>query len=168
MPVLSILVAELPYRPPFLEGAAYWSLFTKRHCSESWVGDHTLVVRKYPDITPLRPLPVPPGIKLPPLPLRFHEVIDYPCDEALLEILSDQPLLLRAYESRADELRERFPCHSGIKLGGYPLLIQQTAFLMCLGPDFAIQIDISSYFHYQDAGIGYVNKDLTYACWETL
>lgn len=168
VPILSILVAELPYRPPFLEGAAYWSLFIKRHCSETWVGDHTLVVRKYADIAPLRLLRVPPEIKSPPLPLRFREVIDYPCDEALLEILSDQPSLLRAYESRDDELRERFPCHDGIKLGGYPLLIQPTGFLKCLDPDFAIQIDISSYFHYQDSGIGYFQKDLSYACWETL
>ena len=168
VPVLSIHNVELPFTPWFLEGSAFWSLFIAQDRYEHVVRDGSLVVRKYTSIAGLGQKRAPRGIKSKVLPLRFLEVRDYPSQTALHEILLDTPKLLSDYEARADELGKRFPCHHGIKLGGYPYLIQETAFLKRLNPNFAVQIDSSSYFHYGDSGIGYFNEDLSYACWETL
>jgi hypothetical protein len=56
----------------------------------------------------------------------------------------------------------------GIKLGGYPLLIQSTAFLMTLDPDFQLQVDATSLYTSADSGIGYICDNLTSAIWETM
>jgi hypothetical protein len=64
---------------------------------------------------------------------------------------------------------ERFPCHSGIKLGGYPLLIQSIeAFLASRDPDFQMQIDGSDCYMYGDTGIGYIPSKLSAIVWETM
>jgi hypothetical protein len=168
LPILSIHTPELPFVPSFLQGFDYWAFFIEPETCEQVVEDGSLVVRKYESVARLQQLPPPLSIEPQPLRLRFHEVIDYPCDEAIENVWSDQPDLIQAYKSRADELREKFPCHSGIKLGGYPLLIQPTAFLRTFGPDFQIQIDISEYFHYGDSGIGYLCDGLSYGLWETI
>jgi hypothetical protein len=168
LPILSIHTRELPFVPAFLQGFDYWTFFVDLETCEQIIKDGSLVVRRYKRALGLRPLPPPPSIKPQPIGLRFRKVIDYPCDEALYDVWSDRPELLQAHEARAAELRDRFPCHSGIKIGGYPLLIQPTAFLKTLDPNFQIQIDISNSFHYGDSGIGYLCMGLSYAVWETI
>ena len=67
-----------------------------------------------------------------------------------------------------EEKLEGFKCHAGIKLGGYPHLIQETAFLQSLEPDFQIQIDITELYSYGDSGVGYFHDDLSAVIWETM
>lgn len=168
LPLLSLCVRELPFAPAFLQGFDYWTFFIEPETWEQIDRDGSLVVRRYKSVIGLRQLVAPPSIKPKPLHLRFRKVVDYPDQDALHETWAEQPALLRWLDSRAGELRERFPCHYGIKIGGYPQLIQPTAFLKTLDPDFQIQIDCSEYYHYGDSGIGYVCSGLSYACWETL
>jgi len=176
-PILGLHTPELPFVPPFLEGYSYWTFFFELDRFEQGIEDGSLVVRRYRDIAGLEVLAAPSSRELlaadesfdPTVrPLRFHEVRDYPSWSALNRCLADRPDLLQQYRARAQELDERYPCHSGIKLGGHPHLIQETAFLMSLDSDFQMQWDGNDYYMYADSGIGYVYRNLTAVLWETM
>lgn len=156
--ILTIYTPELPEVPDFLRAAEYWAFFIEPRSYEQVAEDGSLVVRQYRSITSLCLLPQPAGAKGIPLQLRFREIIDYPSDFALAKA---PPAVAHAAESR-------FECHSGIKLGGYPHLIQETAFLESLDPDYQIQLDCSNYYMYADSGIGYVYAGLSAVIWETM
>jgi hypothetical protein len=154
--VLNIRTAELPAIPTFLGGSAYWSFFLEPQAFEQVVSDGSLVVRRYESTAALRPLP-PPSSQASPLRLRFRAVTDYPSGFALAKCLPETTIL-----------EDRFPCHAGIKLGGYPHMIQGTAFLESLEPDFQIQLDCSNFYSYADSGIGFVYDGLSAVIWESL
>lgn len=168
VPILSVYVPELPFVPHFLAAWTYWTFFIQREPYEHLARDGSLVIRQSMSIANLVPMNPPPGIKTDPSILEFHEVRDYPCATALGEIFADYPRLGRDYFAHERAMSERFPCHYGIKLGGYPYLIQETYFLKQLNPPFSIQLDISEYFHKGDSGIGYLDEKLDYAAWETI
>jgi hypothetical protein len=175
-PILGLHTPELPFVPPFLEGYSYWTFFFELNQYEQGIDDGSLIVRRYRDVTGLELLAAPSSLALlaadessyPTVqPLRFHEVRDYPSYSALERSLA--PDLFQQYRARATELRDRYPCHSRIKLGGYPYLIQEgPAFLRSLDPDFQMQWDSNDYYMYCDTGIGYVFGNLAWVIWETI
>lgn|SRR5262245_916438 len=176
-PILALYTPELPFVPAFLDGHLYWTFFVELDQHEQCVDDGSFVVRCYRELAGLEPLRFPStlgtkfgdtGFHDTELALRFHEVRDYPSATALKCCLQNRPDLLELYHARSRELTVRYPCHSGIKLGGYPKLIQETYFLKNLDPPFQMQLDCSDYYMYADSGIGYVYSNLAYVIWETL
>jgi hypothetical protein len=152
--VLNVNTAELPSVPAFLNRAAYWSFFITPDAFEQSVSDGTLLVRPYPSVQSLRPL-TPPDSLAAPVRLRFAAEVDYPLGFALAKCLPE-----------ATAFEDQYPCLSGIKLGGYPHMIQGTAFLESLDPEFQIQLDCSSHYCYGDSGIGFVYGGLSAVIWE--
>ena len=166
-PMLSVQTSELPFVPPIFGGDAYVVIFIKADEYEVATNDGTLVLRRYSEMTGLVPLAVPPEAETTRLPLGFKEIRDFPEPSVISEALEDRPELLEAYEQESDKWESAFPCADGIKIGGYPLLIQETAFLKSLDPDFAIQLDGTDLYSYGDSGVGYVDADLGYILWES-
>jgi hypothetical protein len=159
-PILTIASNELPVIPPFLAGNEYWALFILREQYEHDVRDGSLVVRRYPELSQLVPLRPPVGVSSNRLGLSFSVVMDYPCRRALEKLLGD--------DFDREDLDTRYPCHAGIKLGGWPLTIQGIAFLMTTDPDFQIQLDCTDLYMYADSGIGYVYAGLEAVVWESM
>ena len=166
-PMLSVQTSELPFVPSIFGGDAYVVIFIKADEYEVATNDGTLVLRRYSEMTGLVPLAVPPEAETTRLPLGFKEIRDFPEPSVISEALEDRPELLEAYEQESDKWESAFPCADGIKIGGYPLLIQETAFLKSLDPDFAIQLDGTDLYSYGDSGVGYVDADLSYILWES-
>jgi hypothetical protein len=159
-PILTIATRELPFVPVFLSGNEYWAVFIQRDQYEQSVNDGSLVVRRYPRISELVPLPQPIGAPSKSLGLSFSTVTDYPSRIALRTIIGD--------DVDHEDLDELYPCHAGIKLGGWPLLVQGTAFLATAEPDFQIQLDVTELYMYADTGIGYVYGRLEAIIWESM
>ena len=162
-PVLTVHTHELPVVPDFLAGGAYWVFFIERDAFEQTVSDGSLVVRQYPEVSELVPLPQPVDSSAARLGFSFRAITDYPSSTALAEILGEE-----LGGASIEELDEEFPCHDGIKLGGWPLLIQHTAFLATDQPDFQIQLDGTELYDYADSGIGYIYGGLQYVIWESM
>ena len=182
-PILTIHTPELPHVPEFLAAAAYWSFFIQRDLVEQSTDKGTFVVRSYADKDGLIPLKPPLSRTAPrarsarvltrttkpsrrPEPLgrldfSFRRVTDYPSSAAIRKIW-------KVDDDEALDLSKEFPCHSGTKLGGFPHLIQQTAFLMTKTPDFQMQFDITDLYRYADSGIGYVYRGLKSIIWESM
>ena len=176
-PILALYTPELPFVPAFLDAYSYWTFFIELECTYLGIDNGSFVVRRYRELAGLEPLTFPSsfgtefddtGFYDTELALRFHEVRDYPSTTALRFCLADRPDLLQQYEARIQELGKRYPCHWGIKLGGYPNLIQETSFLMSLDSDFQMQLGGSDYYMYADCGIGYVYDNLAHVIWETM
>ena len=168
-PLLTILTVdtrELPFIPNFLKGTEYISLFILQDEWSHTTEDSSLVVRWYSEL-PESTLEGGPETE-PRLALTFREVVDYPHPDVIDILLADQPELEQEYDQRRDELAEAYPCHTGLKLGGYPYLVQDTAFLQEEDPDYEIQLDATSFYSFADGGIGYVDRDLESIHWETL
>ena len=159
-PILTIATVELPVIPAFLLGNEYWSFFIQRDQYEQSVNRGSLVVRRYPRLSELVPLPQPIELPSKRLGLSFSTVTDYPSGIALTKILGD--------DDNHENLDEKYPCHAGIKLGGWPLLVQGIAFLATAEPDFQIQLDITDLYMYADSGIGFVYGGLDAIIWESM
>ena len=65
---------------------------------------------------------------------------------------------LEEYESNSEIYEKKYPNFSGIKVGGWPRLIQETYFLMEGDADYVLQIDQTDVYCYCDCGIGYLFK----------
>ena len=181
-PILTIYTAELPRVPDFLNSQVYYSFHIHLDSYGQGVEDGSLVVRSYSSLpkapegrSGLRKLlgwilpEASAASEGPPrVGFSFQEVLDYPSDQALHEILADRTDLLAEFEANDEVLLEKYPCHSGVKIGGYPLLIQPTGFLMGLNPNFQIQVDGTSLYSYADSGIGYLCDELASMHWETM
>jgi hypothetical protein len=168
-PVLSIYTPELPFVPRFLSEFEYWVIFIEPEIFEQSAEDGSLVVRKYQCIADLVPMSPPEPWMREALYLDFHATEDYPARDALTNALANRPDLVEFYRERADSFAERYPCHAGIKIGGYPYLIQRTAFLLeSLEPDYQIQLDMTELYMHGDSGIGYVYGGLSTIHWETM
>ncbi len=160
LPVLSVATEELPFVPDFLAEASSVSVFIVPNGYEHVAEDGSLVVWRDNRAGES-------GESGTFIPLRFREVVDYPCQAALRQALAERPQLLDTLDELDDELDESFPCHDGIKLGGYPSLIQETAFLKSLDPDFQIQLDSTEFHSFGDSGMGYVYSGLSAIIWES-
>jgi hypothetical protein len=159
-PILTIATRELPVIPAFLSGNEYWSFFIQRDQYEQSVSRGSLVVRRYARLSELIPLPQPIEAPIERLGLSFSIVTDYPSRIALGRILGD--------DDDHEDLDEQYPCHAGIKLGGWPLLVQGIAFLATAEPDFQIQLDVTDLYMYADSGIGHVYGGLDAIIWESM
>jgi hypothetical protein len=166
VPILAVHTPELPHVPAFLDGYRYWTFFIEPDLFEQDVEGGTLVVRRYRDANDLTPLA--DGQVWPPYRLRFREVVDYPSRLALKESLAADPAVAAEFARNVNEVADRFPCHSGLKLGGYPCMIQGTHFLKTVEPDSQLQIDVCDTYQYADSGIGFVYANLQAVIWECM
>ena len=167
-PLLSIHAPELPFVPPFLRGFEYWTVFVEPDAWEQTLEEGSLVIRRYPSARTLQPLrELADEDEWPVWDLAFTEVQDHPSWQALRRVLAERGDVA-TNDAELQLLAKRFRCHSGLKLGGYPHLIQETAFLQTLEPDFQIQVDVSDAYRYGDSGIGYLYSGLTAMIWESM
>jgi hypothetical protein len=166
-PLLSVHVPELAFVPTFLAGFEYWTFFIKADAWEQTVEDGSLVVRRYPRAKGLEPLgELSDEDTWPVWDLTFTEVRDHPSRLTLDSVIAERGE--RATEEEIRSVLREYRCHGGVKLGGYPLLVQETAFLKTLDPDFQLQFDSCPAYEYADSGIGYVYSDLRAMNWESL
>ncbi|GAB4033125.1 DUF1963 domain-containing protein [Spirosoma gilvum] len=150
-----------PFKPELVQDLAFITLFIDANDipdpadknGTSWC------LRTYKTLTELVPLPQladSSGIK----PFQMMpEVIDadYP-------MLDDCPVPIPARLDE-DEYPERFPNAEGIKIGGWPTLVQSEIFWEVstpLNPQFAFQIDSVEKAHWQwgDHGVAYFGRSL--------
>jgi hypothetical protein len=167
-PILTIAAKELPFIPDFLSGYEYWAIFLQLDEFNQSTKDGSLVVRKYSTLEGLEPILFPDQKTNEYIELYFKEVEDYPSYSAVDCTLNRDNELKNRLSLDWGDILDKYECHSGIKLGGYPLLIQGTAFLENLNPDFQIQIDSTKVYSYCDSGIGYIYGKLSAAIWETM
>ena len=151
----------LPFRPPRLGDVAFLAVFIDPNelpgetpNGEGWA------LRAYDDVDALVPLPQPTNTAIKPLPMRPRLVErDYPCWE-------DVPIELPA--DIADRYHDRFKNTFGLKLGGWPSLIQSE---LCwapwhkhaAAPEYVFQIDSieECQWSWGDAGVGYFGRGTT-------
>lgn len=168
-PILTIGIVELPFVPEFLAGAAYWAFFIEPDEYSHATDDGSLVVRRYKSVDGLQPLTEPADVAHDGPELVFEEVVDYPCRSALRAHIAEDAAVSASLDPESvREIPEEFRCHGGIKLAGYPALVQETVFLQTLDPDHAIQLDATDVYMYADTGIGYLPRNLDYAHWECM
>ncbi len=160
-----INLSHLPFRPPYLAELAMITVFIgpKELPVDQANGDNWCL-RAYDDLSVLRPLKQPverSPIKSFPLKARIVEA-DFPC----LDDVSEAGLDIGDEE----EYQERCPNASGIKLGGWPSLIQSpiswnAAEQEQIKPQYVFQIDSCEKAHWQwgDAGVGYFGRGSTEA-----
>lgn len=167
-PILTIATKELPFVPEFLSAYEYWAIFIQLDEFNQIIKDGSLVVRKYSTIEGLEPITSAHKNDSKYIELRFKEVQDYPSYSAVYRALEGDNELKNRFNPDWPDKLEEYECHSGIKIGGYPLLIQRTGFLENLNPDFQIQIDSTDLYSYCDSGIGYIYSNMSAAIWETI
>jgi len=153
-------LAELPFRPPHLDDLAMITVFIGPNVLpvDQLNGDNWCL-RTYQDISMLRPIEQPAGrapIKAFPLRPRIVEA-DFPC----LDDVSDMGI----DGGDDEEYGERCHTADGLKLGGWPSLIQSTIYWPSqdddrINPQYVFQIDSCEKAHWQwgDAGVGYFGR----------
>ncbi len=167
-PILTIATKELPFVPEFLSEYEYWAIFLQLDDFNQITKDGSLVVRKYSTLKGLEPIKPTYKNENKYIELRFKEVQDYPSYSAVFRALEEDNELKSRFNPDWPDKLDEYECHSGIKIGGYPLLIQGTVFLENLNPDFQIQIDSTDLYSYCDSGIGYIYSNMSAAIWETM
>ncbi|MCA1790726.1 MAG: DUF1963 domain-containing protein [Thioalkalivibrio sp.] len=157
-----INLTEMPFRPAGLEDVELVTVFIGP--SELPLDTPNGVgwcLRAYPDIQALVPLkPVSSGAAIRAFPMR-PEVVeeDFPCWE-------DVPIELP--DSVEDQYDDLFANSEGIKLGGWPSLVQSEIYWAPLSehsaePHYVFQIDSVEKANWQwgDSGIGYFGRGST-------
>lgn len=127
IPLLQLRIDELPYCPSALERVQLLTVFydTERLSTPVDNGDGWLI-RTYPDITVLEPLPMPdPGPDWPRIfPIRWEFVSeDAPNWESSWELDSEAMQVINAREDGIDNHGDLPRCFS-TKVGGWPTYIQ--------------------------------------------
>ncbi|CAN0287170.1 unnamed protein product, partial [Discosporangium mesarthrocarpum] len=159
-PMVAILTIDshaLPYVPPYLQAARHHVFFVQQEPKlSSMTDDGSLVHRTYNDGVDLLPLEPPPGLDSNPLGLAFERVVDFPSVESVEAQFGRKSECSTLYRTMFESEPAEFVCHDGIKLGGYPLLIRATAFLIPLDSPYEVQIDSTDSFMWADTGIAYL------------
>ena len=170
IPLLSLRTDELPYAPKNLRRVALLNVFVDAEESMLDADAGSIVIRAYRSISKLRPLLRPKGLKANHYRVEWKEVVDYPHDYHLssCDRLDDEEL--EEYNDNIKRYQKKFRNHDGLKLDGWPTLVQETAFLMEGDPDYTLQMDVNNVYHYCDSGIGYLLKCKGKWCahWETM
>ena len=159
LPLCQLNLTELPFRPPRMDDLDFVAVFLAQDVlpddqpnGEGWC------LRAYPDIRALRPLEAPTVFERPrAFPMRPQVVdSDYPCWEDVAVELS---------EDVADRYDELFENASGLKLGGWPTLVQSEIFWAPWNehpavPEYVFQIDSEpkAGWAWADGGVGYFGR----------
>lgn len=169
---LSLRVHELPTVPDHLKGVALLNIFIDR--SEYPEEDGATIIRTYTSLDGLQPIDIPVGAIGDFHGITWKVAIDYP-DGIMLkykllwdEIRKDfdDHERRRALEQQywdafeKHDIQHAFPNHSGIKIGGWPTMIQVSpvAFLADEDPSYLLQLDRTDVYSFYDDGIGYLLK----------
>jgi uncharacterized protein YwqG len=139
-PLLQLNLGEIVFRPPGSEDVRMLTLFVDTQgYPEDDTNGTTWEVRAYPSLSNLVPLLAPESdFAVEPLPLGPPALIeDYPCFDDLEEEIDDD--LWDAFQ----EQHETIP---GVKLGGWPSLIQSEIFWAPFNkhpakPQYVLQVD---------------------------
>lgn len=154
-----INLAELPFRPPRLADLQMITVFVGPDDlpSDGPNGDNWCL-RAYRDLSELLPIEPPAtGSTIRAFPMRPRVVEeDFPCrDDVPLDLPDD-------VDEEYDDLYENVP---GIKLGGWPTLLQSEIFWAPwnkhpAAPEFVFQIDSSEKtgWSWGDGGVGYFGR----------
>ena len=154
-----INLTEMPFRPPRLDDVKFIAVFV----DPNELPDHDAngtnwCLRTYPSLTMLSPLtPVDTGTHIKPFAMRSRIVeADYPHWEDV-DIELDEDV--------ADAYYDHFDNVSGLKLGGWPTLIQAEIFWApgnkhLADPQYVFQVDSTSKGNWMwgDNGVGYFGR----------
>ncbi|MEZ4827533.1 MAG: DUF1963 domain-containing protein [Bacteroidia bacterium] len=156
-----INVLELPYCPPLLEDMAMITLFVAPQIGTNYLypNGNQWLLRAYHSLDDLIPLaPVPTASEIPAVALAATPPRDdFPCWE---DVNIDLPLNI------AEHYYDHFSTSDGIKLGGWPNLVQTRVHWEKIRkfaqsrPEFVFQID-SFYpgnWLWGNSGVGYVGR----------
>ena len=159
MPLLQLNLDELVFRPPGSEDIRLLTLFVdSKTYPEDDTNGSTWQVRTYSSTSKLVPLSAPTvDFKVRALPLGPPALVeDYPCFEDLEEEVED-----RLWEV----FKEQHETANGIKLGGWPSLIQSEIFWVPQGkhpakPQYVLQIDSmpEAGWHWGHGGCAYIGR----------
>ncbi|MCU4156585.1 DUF1963 domain-containing protein [Carboxylicivirga sp. A043] len=169
IPILSILTSELPFRTPHFDNIELINVFAYEEGAPIDEKEGSVVIRTYTDLKELKPLEMPDELMKPCFKLNWRKVVDYP-NGYQLELNLDEGEY-RKYLDNNSYLMDEFPNHHGIKIGGWPYLVQETYFLQMDEPDFAFQFDSNEVFMFCDSGLGYFlinDKNGWHSHWDTM
>jgi uncharacterized protein YwqG len=159
-----IVLRDLPFVPPRLDDMAMLCVFIADDLPTNQPNGENWCLRTYPDLDDVVPLPArDTGSAIKPLPLRPRVVEeDFPCWE-------DIPIEVPP-ECDANYYDE-FENVSGLKLGGWPTLIQSEIFWAPWNehpakPEYVFQIDSTEKGNWVwgDSGIGYFGRGTAPGC----
>ncbi|MEM9830482.1 MAG: DUF1963 domain-containing protein [Bacteroidota bacterium] len=159
IPVCQINLREMTYRPKNLLDVEFLTLFidSEELPSDESNGNRWLL-RTYPDINKLTQIRIPPSeFLIKPFPMRAGKLEnDYPCWE-------DCPVEIP--DELEDDYNNLFPNQGGIKLGGWPTLIQGEIFWApfnqhSANPEYIFQIDSveKANWYWGDNGVAYIGR----------
>ncbi len=153
IPLISILTNELPLRARHFDDIKLINVFAYEGGAPISEGEGSIVIRTYSNTDELVPLDMPNELTKPCFKIKWEKSKDYPNGYQLEQSLSESEYQM--YLDNNSKLTDKYPNHFGIKIGGWPYLIQETYFLQFDYPDFAFQFDSNEVFMFCDSGVGY-------------
>ncbi|NTW29523.1 MAG: DUF1963 domain-containing protein [Coriobacteriia bacterium] len=158
VPLCQLNLKEMPFRPPYLEDIDAIAVFVdEEDLPDGAANGQGWLVRTYRDLDSLVPLPSPGSFSVRPFPL-FARVVDddFPCwDDVPIELPEDI----------ADQYEVLFTNSGGLKLGGWPTLVQSE---ICWAPfsqhparpEYVFQIDSTEKANWSwgDQGVAYIGR----------
>ncbi|WP_338663495.1 DUF1963 domain-containing protein [Pararoseomonas sp. SCSIO 73927] len=153
-PLLQIRVDELPFVPPQLEATAMLVLFVTLDLSLDAPHGEGWLIREYPALDGLVPLPGP-ETPYRPFPVRWDAVEDdAPGWEDAWSLMDLTPI--NRDEAASERFFSEFRRYDGTKVGGYPREVQHGAGV----EDFVFQVGSEPKvgFMWGDRGIAYFHR----------
>ncbi len=165
LPVLSVRVDELPYKPAHLDGVALINVFVHPDLDPTAANDE--VIRVYSSLNGLQPLDHPAK------PTEFYKIVwqlkdEFPDAGSISSVWKDEFAAYDEYDALSDMKKAEISNHYGTKVGGWPNHLQDNILTYDDTP-FIFQLDETEVFSFLDGGIGYFFKqdDEFYMLWES-
>ena len=169
IPIISILTSELPFKSTHFNNIELINVFAYEEGAPIDEQEGSVVIRTYSDIKGLVPLDKPKDLTKPCFRIKWKKAIDYPNGYQLEQSLDKEEY--QRYLDNNSKLMDIYPNHHGVKVGGWPYLIQETYFLKLDEPDFVFQFDSNDVFMFCDSGLGYFlknEKNGWHSHWDTM
>lgn len=169
IPILSIRTGELPFKTSHFNNIELINVFAYEEGASIDEQEGSVVIRVYKDLADLVPLEEPINLRKPCFKIKWKKSVDYPNGYQLEQSLDQEEYQL--YIGNSEKLIDKFPNHSGIKIGGWPYLVQEIHFLKFDFPEYAFQFDSNEVFMFCDSGVGiFIKSDKIgwNSCWETM
>jgi hypothetical protein len=169
IPILSILISELPFKIAQFNNIELITIFVDEEGAPIDEEEGSLVIRTYSDTEGLVPLEKPADLNKTCFRLEWDKALDFPNEYQLEQSLSSNEYEL--YLDPNSKLMDKYPNHSGIKIGGWPYLIQDVYFLKFDFPEYVFQFDSNEVFSFCDSGMGtFMNSKKIgwYSHWESM
>lgn len=168
IPILSILTSELPYKISHFDNIQLINVFAYEEGAPIDEQEGSVVIRTYFDTSKLIPLVKPDTVSKPCFGIKWEESTDYPNGYQLEQSLNETDFKL--YLENNEDMVNRFPNHAGIKIGGWPYLVQEIHFLKFDYPEYVFQFHSNEVFMFCDSGVGiFMKSDKIgwHSCWDT-